>query len=730
MEMTFGRFHFRVGKEGSHHLVIPDSSRSVPVDSDSSGLASLFESGEEEISPSIFTKSASSGKLSKIFSGMSFGSSADSNISIDLDNFDFIDRSTSVREVLADLYDGVTDPDENQTSKYHQVYVIGESSRPEAETSEAFDDVGNPYVDPADLMRGLGTKYVGPGTRQMVQLPQASWDRAARAMNVTELMNTTATAEELQAYQYKLAHAGRELEKQRIELEKRRAAASASSRRRAELSRQSGTSGDNHRDARNRGRSRMQNIPEGEREHLIQNLDMSFMSIDTRGNIIPKTPEAGYIATQAYILASKPPAGDPREELYNMAMAGVGVMGTAFASTITPPEGTAKQNSPRPTVAVQDPPRTSTRDTATQARVDRARQERRERRHSPEVDEEDMCGLPCFTRRVRKMRVPSGFKLPDNYKKFDDLQDPEDWLVDYLEIVKLTGGTKATAMQSIQIGKNVQVYIDDVVITTKQGSTLIEDLKENFDNLDRFCLKLNPTKCSFGVPAGELLGFLVSARGIEANPEKIQAIVTMRKSTKLKEIQQLTGRVAALSKFIARLGEKALPFYALIKQGEKFQWNKEADRAFEDLKRTISTPPILVAPKEKQPLLLYIAATPQVVSTVMNQCNVVNDNMIAYKEVYNELEKLFDGYEVNHISRLSNDEADILANIGSQCLAIPPGVFWEEINERSTKVRKQSKKKKKLEKDSGALVTSEGSISGDEEDPHEILTMFFKLNFG
>jgi hypothetical protein len=146
---------------------------------------------------------------------------------------------------------------------------------------------------------------------------------------------------------------------------------------------------------------------------------------------------------------------------------------------------------------------------------------------------------------------------------------------------------------------------------------LIGDLKETFDNLDKFRLKLNPTKCSFGVPAGELLGYLVSARGIEANPEKIQAIVTMRKPTKFKEIHQLTGRVAALRRFVDRLGEKALPFYALIKQGEKFEWNEEIDRSFEHLKRTISTPPILVAPKEREPLLLYIAATPQVVSTVL-----------------------------------------------------------------------------------------------------------------
>ncbi|KAK1653911.1 hypothetical protein QYE76_071716 [Lolium multiflorum] len=105
--------------------------------------------------------------------------------------------------------------------------------------------------------------------------------------------------------------------------------------------------------------------------------------------------------------------------------------------------------------------------------------------------------------------------------------------------------------------KNVQVYIDDVIITTKQGSSLMDDLRETFDNLDKFRLKLNPTKCSVGVHAGELLGYLVLARGIEANPEKIQAIVTMRKPTKLKEIQQLTGRVAALSRFVARLGEKA-----------------------------------------------------------------------------------------------------------------------------------------------------------------------------
>jgi hypothetical protein len=81
-------------------------------------------------------------------------------------------------------------------------------------------------------------------------------------------------------------------------------------------------------------------------------------------------------------------------------------------------------------------------------------------------------------------------------------------------------------------------------------------------------LIINPTKCSFGVSAGQLLGFLVSARGIEANPEKIQAILTMGKPIKLHDIQKLTGRVAALSRFVTRLGEKALPFYALMKKSD------------------------------------------------------------------------------------------------------------------------------------------------------------------
>jgi hypothetical protein len=120
------------------------------------------------------------------------------------------------------------------------------------------------------------------------------------------------------------------------------------------------------------------------------------------------------------------------------------------------------------------------------------------------------------------------------------------------------------------------------------------------------------------VLAGQLLGFLVSARGIEANLEKIQAILTMGKPTKLHDVQKLAGRVTTLSQFIARLGEKALPFYALMKKSDdKFEWTEEADIAFAQLKNVLSIPRVLIAPNEKEPLLLYIDATHQVVSTVL-----------------------------------------------------------------------------------------------------------------
>src|ERR1041384_7027024 len=101
-----------------------------------------------------------------------------------------------------------------------------------------------------------------------------------------------------------------------------------------------------------------------------------------------------------------------------------------------------------------------------------------------------------------------------------------------------------------QIGRNVQVYVDDIVTKTYIANTLLDDLRETFATLNKYIIKLNPKKCAFGVPAGKLLGYMVSAQGIEANPEKVQAIARMQEPTNIKGVQKLTGRRAALSRFI------------------------------------------------------------------------------------------------------------------------------------------------------------------------------------
>jgi hypothetical protein len=163
----------------------------------------------------------------------------------------------------------------------------------------------------------------------------------------------------------------------------------------------------------------------------------------------------------------------------------------------------------------------------------------------------------------------------------------------------------------------VQVYVDDVVIKTKESKTLIDDLQETFANLRRFRMKLNPAKCTFGVPAGKLLGFLVSSRGIEVNPGKIRAIERMKPPTDLKEVQKFTGCLASLSRFISRLGEKALLLYQLMKKSDTFVWTTQADAAFKELKQMLSIAPVLASPMPREPMLLYIAATNRVVSAVV-----------------------------------------------------------------------------------------------------------------
>jgi len=125
-------------------------------------------------------------------------------------------------------------------------------------------------------------------------------------------------------------------------------------------------------------------------------------------------------------------------------------------------------------------------------------------------------------------------------------------------------------MFAAQIGRNLEVYIDDLVVKTPENAIHTTELGMIFQQVRKFNMRLNPAKCTFGVQAGKFLGFLLTSRQIEANPHKCQAIINMRSPCNVKEAQQLTGRLAALSRFLLCAGDKAFAFFASIKKKEKF----------------------------------------------------------------------------------------------------------------------------------------------------------------
>jgi hypothetical protein len=183
--------------------------------------------------------------------------------------------------------------------------------------------------------------------------------------------------------------------------------------------------------------------------------------------------------------------------------------------------------------------------------------------------------------------------------------------------LKNAGATYQRAIQPCladQLHHNVEAYVDDVVIKLRSHDEFIADLEETFNSLRWFRWKLNPIKCVFGLPQSKLLGFIVSHRGIEENPEKINAITAMDAPKTIKDVQKLTGCMAALNRFISRLGERGLPFFKLLKHHDKFKWTEEANQVLQDLKHHLQLPPVLMAPQPSDYLLLYIAATTQVVN--------------------------------------------------------------------------------------------------------------------
>src|SRR5215469_15178013 len=183
--------------------------------------------------------------------------------------------------------------------------------------------------------------------------------------------------------------------------------------------------------------------------------------------------------------------------------------------------------------------------------------------------------------------------------------------------LKNAGATYQRLMDRVftnQKGRNIEVYVDDILVKTPIG---IADLNEVFDRLRLYNVRLNPDKCMFGVRAGKFLGFMLTQRGIEANPDKCTAIINMQSPNRLADIRKLTGRLVALGRFLPKSAAKALPFFKLLKKGQGFDWSNECEDAFQLIKQLLSQPLVLSRPQKGETLYVYLSINDEAIASVL-----------------------------------------------------------------------------------------------------------------
>nr|GEY99167.1 reverse transcriptase domain-containing protein [Tanacetum cinerariifolium] len=171
-----------------------------------------------------------------------------------------------------------------------------------------------------------------------------------------------------------------------------------------------------------------------------------------------------------------------------------------------------------------------------------------------------------------------------------------------------------------QIGRNLEVYVDDLVIKSRTKKEVIRDAEETFKRIRKINMKLNPKKCAFGMREGTFLGYKVDADGLRVSSDKVKAVLNLPSPKCLKDVQKLNEKLASLNRFLSKSAKKSLPFFKTLKKCTKksdFQWTPKAEEAFKEMKQSIAKLPMLTAPKEKEELIVYLAAAKEAISAVL-----------------------------------------------------------------------------------------------------------------
>ncbi|KAL0427735.1 UNVERIFIED_CONTAM: Transposon Tf2-12 polyprotein [Sesamum latifolium] len=217
--------------------------------------------------------------------------------------------------------------------------------------------------------------------------------------------------------------------------------------------------------------------------------------------------------------------------------------------------------------------------------------------------------------------------------------------------LKNAGDTYQRAMQGIfddMLHKNIECYVDDLVVKSKKRGDHLYDLRKVFESLRRYQLKMNPSKCAFGVTSEKFLRFIVRQQGIEIEQAKINAILRMPEPRNIHELKSLQGKLAYLRRFISNLAGRCQPFSRLMKKDVPFEWDEACDKVFKSIKSYLMKPPVLVAPV--RPLILYVVAQERSVGILLAQKNDEGkDNALYYLSrtmtpnelKYSPIEKLY-----------------------------------------------------------------------------------------
>ena len=163
----------------------------------------------------------------------------------------------------------------------------------------------------------------------------------------------------------------------------------------------------------------------------------------------------------------------------------------------------------------------------------------------------------------------------------------------------------ATALSHDMMHNKVEVYVNDMIVKSKDRESHTINLRKFFKRIKEFRLRLNLQMCTFRVTAGEFIIFLVSGRRIKVDPSKIKVILEMPPPRSEKEIKGFLGRLQYISRFITKLASTCEPIFKLLRKNEPHTWNDECQKAFKLIKEYLLHPSILVPPQHGKPLLLY-----------------------------------------------------------------------------------------------------------------------------